>query len=83
MTACAVALAAGAGVADGASLPPGGPGQRPGPDLLYTSPAVAPQLTNRAPWRARPIIVSGATSYRKGESLCSASSATTPTGCRR
>jgi hypothetical protein len=46
-----------------------GPGPRPGPDLLYAKPKVAPQLTNRKPFRARPILVSGATAYRKGEFL--------------
>src|SRR4051812_14638702 len=46
-----------------------GPGPRPGPDLLYAKPRVAPQLTNRKPFRARPILVSGATAYRKGEFL--------------
>jgi hypothetical protein len=44
-----------------------GPGHRPGPDLLYARPAVAPQLTNRTPWRASPILVSGAFAYRAGE----------------
>ena len=42
---------------------------RPGPDLLYEPRPVAPQLTNRGPWEARPILVSGATAYRKGEFL--------------
>jgi predicted esterase len=46
-----------------------GQGPRPGPDLLYAKPKVAPQLTNRKPFRARPILVSGATAYRKGEFL--------------
>ncbi len=46
-----------------------GPGPRPGPDLLYARPAVAPQLTNRAPWRAAPILVSGGVAYRGGEFL--------------
>jgi dienelactone hydrolase len=46
-----------------------GPGPRPGPNLLYERPAVAPQLTNSGVWRARPILVSGATAYRKGEFL--------------
>ena len=47
----------------------GGPGPRPGPDILYAPPANAPQLTNAAPWKADPILVSGATAYRKGEFL--------------
>ncbi len=42
-------------------------GQRPGPDILYAPAARAPQLTNAAPWRARPILISGASAYRKGE----------------
>ncbi len=46
-----------------------GPDPRPGPDLLYEPRPVAPQLTNRKPWRAKPILVSGATAYRKGEFL--------------
>jgi hypothetical protein len=44
-----------------------GPAPRPGPDILYAPPADAPQLTNAAPWKADPILVSGATSYRGGE----------------
>jgi dienelactone hydrolase len=48
----------------------GGPGPRPGPDLLYAKrPPTAPQLTNRKPWKAKPILVSGTTSYRRGEFL--------------
>ena len=46
-----------------------GPGPRPGPDILYGPPANAPQLTNAAPWKADPILVSGATAYRDGEFL--------------
>ncbi len=46
-----------------------GSGPRPGPDLLYSGPAAAPQLTNRAPWRASPILVSGGIAYRGGELL--------------
>ena len=34
-----------------------------------SGPPVAPQLTNRKPWRAKPILVSGTTAYRKGEFL--------------
>lgn len=47
----------------------GGKGQRPGPDLLYAPPATAPQLENSGIWRAKPIMVSGATAYRQGEFL--------------
>jgi hypothetical protein len=57
-----------AGPAGAASLYTG-PGPRPGPDLLYAKPARAPQLTNRKPFRARPILVSGASAYRRGEFL--------------
>ena len=46
-----------------------GPGSRPGPDLLYERPAVARQLTNRKPFTAAPILVSGTTAYRNGEFL--------------
>ncbi len=45
-----------------------GPAPRPGPDLLYAKPPKpAPQLLNRGPWEAGPILVSGASAYRKGE----------------
>ena len=44
-----------------------GPAPRPGPDLLYAKRPVSPQLTNRKPWKAKPILVSGTTAYRKGE----------------
>src|SRR5690348_8976754 len=44
-----------------------GPGSRPGPDLLYAPAPKAPQLTNKSPWKASPILVSGAAAYRKGE----------------
>src|SRR5881275_1543907 len=46
-----------------------GPGPRPGPEILYSEPAVAPQLENTAPWKAPPILVSGAEAYRRGEFL--------------
>jgi len=46
-----------------------GPAPRPGPDLLYSKPRKAPQLRNRGPWRAKPILVSGASAYRRGEFL--------------
>ena len=46
-----------------------GPGPRPGPDLLYAKRPPAPQLSNRKPWRAKPILISGATAYRRGEFL--------------
>jgi predicted esterase len=63
----AVVIAAiGAGSAQAASLYTG-PGPKPGPPLLYRPLAVAPQLTNAGVWRAQPILVSGAGSYRAGE----------------
>ena len=53
--------------ASAASLPSVSSGARPGPDILYEPPATAPQLTNSGVWKADPILVSGATSYRDGE----------------
>src|SRR3954471_1387541 len=54
-----------------ASADPGslyrGPAPRPGPDILYEKPATAPQLTNGAGWSAAPILISGASAYRRGE----------------
>jgi hypothetical protein len=50
-------------------LPSVDSGHRPGPDALYAKPADAPQLDNAAPWRADPILVSGAQAYRDGEWL--------------
>src|SRR5918995_7102256 len=52
--------------ADEASLYRGA-APRPGPDILYSAPVVAPQLTNAGVWRADPILVSGASAYRDGE----------------
>src|SRR4051812_19520530 len=46
-----------------------GPGPRPGPDLLYSKPAKLPQLANAGIWKAKPILVSGTTAYRRGEFL--------------
>ena len=46
-----------------------GSGPRPGPDILYQPSAAAPQLSNSIPWRAQPILVSGARAYRQGEFL--------------
>ncbi len=46
-----------------------GPGPRPGPAILYETPAVAPELTNAGIWKAAPILVSGTTAYRNGEFL--------------
>src|SRR3954467_6879144 len=50
-------------------LPQVASGHRPGPDALYAKPADAPQLDNAAPWKASPILVSGAQAYRDGEWL--------------
>ncbi len=45
-------------------------GPRPGPDLLYAPPPVAPQLENRDPrFRAAPIMVQGQERYVNGEYL--------------
>ncbi|HUP91085.1 MAG TPA: hypothetical protein VM074_02475 [Solimonas sp.] len=55
-----------AGLANG-SLPSEIP--RPGPDILYWPLAQSPQLENVGPWSADPILISGATAYRKGEFL--------------
>jgi predicted esterase len=49
------------------SLPDGKP--RPGPDILYAPLADAPQLQNTRPWKAQPILISGASAYRHGEFL--------------
>jgi dienelactone hydrolase len=65
---CGALLAPGGAGADRGSLYRG-PGPRPGPDLLYAKPPRAPQLANRGVWRAAPILVSGATAYRRGEFL--------------
>ena len=46
-----------------------GPKPRPGPDILYQTPAVAPQLTNGPGWSAPSILISGAAAYRDGEFL--------------
>jgi hypothetical protein len=46
-----------------------GPAPRPGPAMLYREPAKAPQLSNRGIWHAKPILVSGASAYRRGEFL--------------
>src|ERR687898_127083 len=51
----------------GDASPYRGAAPRPGPDILYSAPVVAPQLTNAGVWRADPILVSGASSYRDGE----------------
>src|SRR5216110_2082365 len=67
---CSLAIVAGAPAAlAGATSLYSGPGPRPGPDVLYGAPAVAPQLENVGVWSAAPILVSGASAYRGGEFL--------------
>jgi hypothetical protein len=46
-----------------------GTSPRPGPEVLYEPLAKSPQLENapRSPWHAKPILISGASAYRKGE----------------
>src|SRR4051812_10793062 len=56
-------------LAAGASLPSVSSGHRPGPDILYAKPPRSPQLENTGPWKAGPILVSGASAYRSGEFL--------------
>ena len=66
----ALALSLGAAPsAAAASLPSVGSGERPGPPLLYERPPEAPQLANRGPFRAKPLLVSGTDAYRGGEYL--------------
>ena len=45
------------------------PAVRSGPDVLYWPPAAAPQLENTGIWQAEPILISGASAYRRGEFL--------------
>jgi poly(3-hydroxybutyrate) depolymerase len=40
-----------------------------GPDILHSALPTSPQLENTRNWNARPILVSGAEAYRKGEFL--------------
>ena len=47
------------------SLPPAGTG----PDILHRALPTSPQLENTRNWNARPILISGAQAYRKGEFL--------------
>ena len=68
LTLLCVGLAAAPGASAG-SLPDVGSGARPGPEALYRPAPRAPQLENTGPWRADPILVSGAQAYRDGEWL--------------
>src|SRR3954454_11102432 len=63
------ALTAAAAAPAYAGLPSVGSGHRPGPDVLYQAPPRAPQLENAGPWKAGPLLVSGAAAYRSGEYL--------------
>src|SRR3954454_1715797 len=69
LVAAVALLAAAAPAFAQSSLPSVASGHRPGPDALYGPPADAPQLQNVAPWKADPILVSGAQAYRDGEWL--------------
>src|SRR2546421_432044 len=65
-------LALAQGASASSSLPKKqGTSPRPGPAVLYEPLAVSPQLTNapRSGWNAKPILISGASAYRKGEFL--------------
>ncbi len=62
------ALPAAASAAKG-SLPSVASGHRPGPDVLYAPAAGVPQLQNAGVWKAPPILISGASAYRRGEFL--------------
>jgi hypothetical protein len=68
---CALtAFLAASGPAHAGSLPKKeGTGPQPGPAVLYQPLAASPQLENapKSPWHAKPILVSGASAYRKGE----------------
>ena len=65
----AAIVAAAPASAPASSLPQVTSGARPGPDLLYAPAPRAPQLENTGPWKAEPILVSGAEAYRGGEFL--------------
>src|SRR5215213_7358318 len=66
---CAVVLMpAGAAWAGRSSLYHGA-APRPGPSVLYRKPAKSPQLSNHGIWHAKPILISGASAYRRGEFL--------------
>jgi fermentation-respiration switch protein FrsA (DUF1100 family) len=65
----AATLAAAGTTAQAGSLPEVESGARPGPDVLYAAAPDAPQLENTGVWKAKPILVSGAESYRRGEFL--------------
>ena len=62
-----LALAAGTVTAGTSAAAPPAPAVRPGPAALYAAPPAAPQLENTGVWKADPVLVSGAHSYRDGE----------------
>src|SRR3954454_13388672 len=55
--------------ADAGSLPSVRSGKLPGPPLLYANAPHVSQLEAHAPFRARPLLVSGTDAYRGGEYL--------------
>jgi hypothetical protein len=55
--------------AEAASLPTVRSGKLPGPPLLYAKAPHVPELENRPPFRAKPLLVSGTDAYRRGEYL--------------
>jgi putative esterase/glucodextranase-like protein len=63
------AVALWGGVATASSSLYQGPAPRPGPNVLYQPVAEPPQLQNSGIWRANPILISGASAYRRGEFL--------------
>ena len=69
LTIAACAVPAATASASNSSLPAVPSGARPGPALLYAPAATAPQLQNAGPWKAPPILVSGAEAYTRGEFL--------------
>ncbi len=69
LTAGVAAAGSSSAAAPASGLPVVASGHRPGPDVLYQPAADAPQLQNTGPWKAAPVLVSGATSYRDGEWL--------------
>jgi dienelactone hydrolase len=65
--ACVLGLPAAAVAAKGSLY--SGPAPRPGPAVLYQKPKTAPQLKNHGIWKAKPILISGTSAYRRGEFL--------------
>jgi hypothetical protein len=65
----AAALLVAAASAEAGSLPSVRSGKLPGPPLLYAKAPRVPELQVRAPFSARPLLVSGTDAYRRGEYL--------------